>query len=191
MFHSSIPVPKSVPTVFLGGPRDENPWRDRFAAQLQDLGVSYHSPASIDCDWDPASPVLEDQCLRRARMILLPVLDSTLGFNAMGEIGFSILSVLDSIKVGRNREVIILIDRSCRPDLTLGSTVRNGVDHPEVASPALIGESNHMRYQMRRKVESETWRQGINLVENFDEMSLLMDRLLRCGHLFDECALQT
>lgn len=170
-----------VPTVFLGGTCGGDLWRDRFMTQLDDLETSYFNP-QVD-DWEPWMVERENLCIRHSPMVLFPVLGSTLGLGSLGEIGFSILSVLRDIEVRNNREIIVMIDRHCNPDMMIKVKGSDAIKRLAPADPGLIAESNNMRALVRSKVEAESWRQGVHLVETLDEMSSTMARLLRCGHL--------
>lgn len=170
-----------IPTVFLGGTCGGDLWRTPFEARLEELGVPFFNP-QVD-DWKPWMAEMENLCIRHSPMVLFPVLSSTLGLGSLGEIGFSIMSVLRDIVAGRNRELIILIDPVCDPDLEIRVKDAGGVARMEPAGPALVAESNRMRALVRSKVEAEIWRQGVHLVETLEEMRVVMGRLLACGHL--------
>jgi hypothetical protein len=174
--------PNETPTVFLGGTCGGDQWRDRFMSQLDDMEISYFNPQVAD--WNPWMLEMENHCIRNSPVLLFPVLETTLGLGSLGELGFSVLSILRDIQSGKNREIIILIDRYCSPEITLEVENAGGIVEQVPVSPGLVAESNRMRSLVRSKVEAETWRQGVHLVENLDDMSATLARLLRCGHLY-------
>ena len=106
-------------TVGLFGTCDSSTWREDFAIDpLNAAGVPWYNPNITDYDWgDPAKNAAlvaeENDNLVNDTVILFPVLGESLGVGSLGEIGFSILSVLDHIADGNDQTLIVLIDDVC------------------------------------------------------------------------------
>jgi hypothetical protein len=154
--------------------------------RLAEMKVSAFNP-QVD-DWEPWMVEMENRCIRESPMVIFPVLGSTLGLGSLGEIGFSVMSVLRSIAAGQNRELIVLIDQVCDDGITVSVRDEDGVKRDMAAAPDLIQESNRMRALVRSKLEAEIWRQGVHLVDSLEEASTIMERLLNCGHLLQSRA---
>jgi hypothetical protein len=155
-------------------------WRTPFEKSLMQKNISYFNP-QVD-NWEPWMAEMENQCIARSPVVLFPILSSTLGLGSLAEIGFSVLSVLRSIQKGANRELIILIDPTVDDTATITDIV-DGKKTPVLASDAIRAESVRTRTLVRTKVLTETWRQGVHLVDTLDEMDTTLTRLLSCGHL--------
>jgi Nucleoside 2-deoxyribosyltransferase like len=170
-----------TPDVFLGGTCGGDMWRTPFEATLTRRGTSFFNP-QVD-DWQPWMVDLENRCIRESRVVLFPVLGSTLGIGSLGEIGFSVLSVLRSIAAGQNRELIVLIDPHASPDMLVTVKQPDGTKTKERPGLALLQESDRLRALVRSKVLNETWRQGVWLVDSLDAMHQTMETLLDMGHM--------
>jgi len=106
-------------TVGLFGTCDQSTWREDFAIDRLDAeGVEWYNPNVTDYDWsDPEKNAAlvdeENRNLVEDSVILFPVLSESLGQGSLGEVGFSILSVLDHIADGKEQALIVLIDDEC------------------------------------------------------------------------------
>lgn len=97
-------------TIGLFGTCDNVPWRDEFIKKYDDLGIDYFNPM-VD-NWSHELIANENHHLLNDPIVLFPVLKESLGFGSLGEIGFSIMTVLDQLK---DRSLVVMIDNDCSP----------------------------------------------------------------------------
>ena len=95
-------------TIGLFGTCGGSTWRNSFMESYDNHGISYFNPQVED--WDPTLAEIEAEHLANDEIILFPVLAETSGLGSLGEVGFSILQ---SIKLDVNRNVIVMIDKDC------------------------------------------------------------------------------
>jgi len=100
-------------TVGLFGTCDGSTWReDEFIDRYDNLGIKWFNPQVED--WDPSLVAIENEHLRTDNIILFPVLAESLGIGSLGEIGFSINTVITQIIAeGKDQTLIVLIDDKC------------------------------------------------------------------------------
>ena len=95
-------------TIGLFGTCGGSTWRDGFMQSYDQHGIVYYNPQVED--WDPSLAEIEAEHLANDEIILFPVLAETAGLGSLGEVGFSILQ---SIRLDENRNVIVMIDKLC------------------------------------------------------------------------------
>jgi len=95
-------------TIGLFGTCGGSTWRDKFMSQYDKAGIDYFNPQKDD--WKPEDAEIEADHLANDEIILFPVLEETSGLGSLGEVGFSILQ---SIRLDENRNVIVMIDKNC------------------------------------------------------------------------------
>jgi len=109
-------------TVGLFGTCDNSKWRESFIKKYEEMGIKYFNP-DIE-DWSERleasrrgeceNPTVEENYyLNNAEVILFPVLAESLGSGSLGELGFSIKSVMRNINNGKRQFLIGLIDDEC------------------------------------------------------------------------------
>jgi len=112
-------------TIGLFGTCDNVPWRDRFMEAYTAKGIAYFNP--MISDWSerlemsrkglcPNPTEEENYYLNNAEVILFPVLEDSLGHGSLGELGFSIQTVLRRILNGSPQFLIALIDDECKDE---------------------------------------------------------------------------
>ena len=80
-------------------------WRDRFIAAYEAMNIPYFNPYVPD--WNPELAKVEAWHLANDSLILFPVTSETYAVGSLAEIGFSILS---TINTNSHRFVIVFID---------------------------------------------------------------------------------
>ena len=98
-------------TIGLFGTCDNIQWRKPFMEHYDLNNVAYFNPM-VD-DWHPGLVELENYYLNNAEIVLFPILAASLGSGSLGEIGFSLTSVMRNISNGRQQFLISLIDDDC------------------------------------------------------------------------------
>ena len=99
-------------TIGLFGTCDGSQWRVPVIEQLTAAAIEWYNPDAGD-NWEPWMAEEENRILNEATVIFFPVLTESLGYGSLGEIGFSILNVLDHIVAGNDQSLIVLIDDVC------------------------------------------------------------------------------
>jgi len=95
-------------TIGLFGTCGGSTWREPFMQTYKSHGIHCYNPQVED--WDPSLAEIEAEHLANDEIILFPVLAETSGLGSLGEVGFSILQ---SIRLDENRNVIVMIDKLC------------------------------------------------------------------------------
>jgi len=109
-------------TVGLFGTCDNSKWREPFIKKYESMGIKYFNPV-ID-DWSARleasrrgeceNPTVEENYyLNNAEIILFPILAESLGSGSLGELGFSIQSVMRNIQNGKRQFLVGLVDDIC------------------------------------------------------------------------------
>jgi hypothetical protein len=88
-------------------------WRQAFIDRYQQQGITYYNPQRPD--WNPAYALEENEHLHRDDIVLFPVTAETTGVGSLGETGFCVLSVLQSLST--DRYAIIMIEDDCSDPL--------------------------------------------------------------------------
>jgi hypothetical protein len=151
-------------TVGLFGTCDNIKWRDPFMKAYEEKGIKYFNPM-ID-DWSerlensrkglcPNPTEEENYYLKNAEVILFPVLEGSLGNGSLGELGFSVNTVLRRIMSGENQFLIALIDDQCTDE-------RKSHDQRK--------ESNKNRALVKSKLIKSVSYPSIVLVNTLEEM---------------------
>lgn len=102
-------------TIGLFGTCDGSTWRVPVIDRLTALGIKWYNPDAGD-NWEPWMAEEENRQLKEDHIILFPVLGESLGFGSLGEIGFSILNIMEAIQNGSDQTLIVLIDDECTDD---------------------------------------------------------------------------
>lgn len=158
-------------TIGLFGTCDNIRWRDPFMKAYEEKGIKYFNPM-ID-DWSerlemsrkglcPNPTEEENYYLKNAEVILFPVLEDSLGHGSLGELGFSVNTVLRRILSGENQFLIALIDDKCtderknaeqRKDSTknralVKSKLIKAVSYPNIVLVNTLDEMFKMSFEM-------------------------------------------
>lgn len=98
--------------IGLFGTCGKSTWRYDFISTYNHLpNVEYYNPQKDD--WSPNDAILEAEHLANDDIVLFPVTDETYGLGSLSEVGFSILQV---IKLNKNRDFVVYIDEKVNID---------------------------------------------------------------------------
>lgn len=92
--------------IGLFGTCGDSQWRDPFIARFKALGCNYFNPQLPTGTWKPEDATIEAMHLAMDSIICFPVTDETYAFGSLGEVGFSIIN---SIRLNTQRNVIVMI----------------------------------------------------------------------------------
>lgn len=98
--------------VGLFGTCDNSQWRVPFIEAFDEIGIEWYNPDAGD-NWEPWMAEEENRQLKEDHIILFPVLAESLGLGSLGEIGFSVLNVLEAVQAGADQTLVVLIDDDC------------------------------------------------------------------------------
>lgn len=152
-------------TVGLFGTCANSNWRDSFIKEYKQRKIDFFNPDLGD-DWTPDAAEDENKHLNEDDIILFPVLAESLGFGSLGEIGFSIMNVMNHILTGHNQFLVVLIDDECdmedasKEDIKLSKNTRKiikskveDVDHPNVFLVKTLDEMKELSFRLVALVE--------------------------------------
>lgn len=148
-------------TVGLFGTCANSTWREPFIKEYKQRKIDFFNPDLGD-DWTPDAAEDENRHLMEDDIILFPVLSWSHGFGSLGEIGFSIMTVMNNVLEGSNQYLIVLIDDKCEM---------------KDADAETIKQSNNTRKIIKSKVE-DVKHPNVFLVNTLDEMKELSFRLV-------------
>ena len=148
-------------TIGLFGTCANSKWRDPFIKEYKQRKIDFFNPDAGD-SWHPGMVKDENKHLLSDDIILFPVLAESLGFGSLGEIGFSIMNVVNSIvKRGSNQYLVVLIDDECdmkdasEEDLKLSKNTRalikskvKDVDHPNIFLVDKLSEMKELSFRL-------------------------------------------
>lgn len=98
-------------TVGLFGTCGSSQWRDEFILAYKERNINYFNPQLPEGTWTPECADIENQHFKKDDIILFPVTHETTAFGSLGEIGFSIQSLLQNPE--KHRYFIFMIDDDC------------------------------------------------------------------------------
>lgn len=162
-------------TVGMFGTCSGSTWREPFIKEYKQRKIDFFNPDLGD-DWTPDATENENIHLIEDNIVLFPVLAESLGFGSLGEIGFSMLTVLKNVMTGHNQYLIVLIDDKCEmegastEDIKLSDNTRKiikskveDVDHPNVFLVNTLDEMKELSFRLVALVE-----QHANLKKKFE-----------------------
>lgn len=162
-------------TVGMFGTCSGSTWREPFIKEYKQRKIDFFNPDLGD-KWTPKDAENENVHLAEDSIILFPVLAESLGFGSLGEIGFSIATLMQNMSNGSNQFLVILIDKKCTmkdadaDNIELSNNTRKiikskveDVDHPNVFLVDTLGEMKELSYRLVALVE-----QHANLKKKFE-----------------------
>lgn len=151
-----------MPTVGLFGTCGGSRWREPFEAAFRERGIPYFNPQLPEGTWTPESIPEEHRHLTEDEIVVFPVTDETTAVGSLGEVGFSVMTAIDTGR-GRLRHVIVMIAPDC---------------NAPGASPEAIKDSVRGRKLVRSRVAEEASRlHNVHLVDTLEEALALTLRL--------------
>ena len=139
--------------IGLFGTCDGSQWRVPVIERLDRESIEWYNPDAGD-NWEPWMADEENRQLKEAHIILFPVLEESLGYGSLGEIGFSILNIRDNIVAGSNQCLIVFIADACAD---------------ERKTPEQRKDSDRARKLVKSKLAAVT-HTNVYLVESIDDM---------------------
>lgn len=148
-------------TIGLFGTCGSSRWREPFIHAIQQTKTAtYFNPQLPEGTWTPECADIENQHFLTDDIILFPITSETTAFGSLGEVGFSVESLISNPSV--NRFFIFMIDDECLDDN---------------ASPEQAKDSIRMRVLVKSKL-IDIKHPNIFTVHTLDEMNELMFDLI-------------
>ena len=139
--------------IGLFGTCDGSQWRVPVIERLDAEGIQWYNPDAGD-NWEPWMAEEENRQLKEDHIILFPILEESLGYGSLGEVGFSVLNIANNIMTGSNQCLIVLIDDVCTD---------------ERKTPEQRKDSDRARKLVKSKLAGIT-HTNVYLVNSIDEM---------------------
>ncbi len=99
-------------TIGLFGTCDGSEWRLPVIEKLDKLGIPWYNP-DAGSNWEPWMAEEENRQLKEDHIIMFPILEESLGYGSLGEIGFSVMNVANNVLNGAAQTLIVMIADIC------------------------------------------------------------------------------
>lgn len=98
-------------TIGLFGTCGQSTWRKIFIEAFSKQNIPYFNPQLPEGTWTPECSDIENQHFKTDSIILFPVTSETTAFGSLGEVGFSIQSLMSDFS--KPRYFVFMIDDNC------------------------------------------------------------------------------